>query len=104
MYYIYRSEEKNSSVIHIEGRLDSVDKMIELIPEFDYFHRKEPFAENYIYSVKNDQGIIIDLAKLEFISEDCLKVFQKFKSIYKIKFRNYSLYIEMQLNEYGLLT
>ncbi len=102
-YYFYSSGKKDNSVIHIEGRLDSVENLVRLIPEMDYIYqvsKREAYDDS---DIGNSCVISIDLEKLEFISEECLKMFQKLKSIYNIKFQNYSLFIEMKLSEFELL-
>jgi len=103
--YIYRLEEENKVIIYIEGRIDSVEKMLSLVPELDYTKRKVPFSkrESVINDYSEMEELVLDFERLEFISDECLQFFSKLKSIYNIKFRNSSLYIEMKLKEYKLL-
>gem|GEM_PF-5453583 len=102
--YIYRLEEENKVIIYIEGRIDSVEKMLSLVPELDYTKRKVPFSkrESVINDYSEMEELVLDFERLEFISDECLQLFSKLKSIYNIKFRNSSLYIEMKLKEYKL--
>ena len=100
--YVYRKASEKNHVIHIEGRLDSLyNMMIKLIPELDDIKTSD--IMNNERSIQNTIIINIDLSKLEFISEECLRLFQKLKTIYNIKFQNYSLFIEMKFIEYDLL-
>ena len=98
MPYIYRKETEKKTVIYIKGRLESVITLTQHIPEFDLIMRED-------YSDVSRKEIILDLAEAEFISEDTLRYFHRLKSEYKIpvRFVNYSLYIEMQLEEFNLL-
>lgn len=98
MHYIYREETDKNTVIYIKGRLESVTMLKRYIPEFDLIMREDQSKES-------KKEIILDLAEAEFISEDTLKYFHRLKSEYKIpvRFVNYSLFIEMQLEEFKLL-
>lgn len=107
MSYIYEKNTDGFPVIHIEGKLDDIDKIVKLIPEFYNIHNEDKTPGLNFYKSesvdKKDKQIILDLSKVDLISNECLKLFQKYKSIYNLKFQNYSLYIEMQLEEFGLL-
>ena len=98
MHYIYRKETEKNTVIYIKGRLESVTMLTRYIPEFDLIMREDQ-------SSGSRKEILLDLAEAEFISEDTLKYFHRLKSEYEIpvRFVNYSLYIEMQLEEFKLL-
>ncbi len=98
MHYIYRKDSSGGSIIYIKGRVESVNKLVKQIPEFD---------DSGVETGKpvEKKEIILDLAEVEFISEETLRFFQRLKVNYgiPIKFRNYSLYIEMQLEDFKLL-
>lgn len=97
MFYLYSTDEENIPVLFIEGRLNSVDEIEKLIAQ-------KLTSNSNDREYQKDQLIIIDLSKTEFISEKCFRAFQHIGLKNKIEFRNYSLYIGMQLNEYKLLT
>ena len=98
MHYIYRKDSSGSSIIYIKGRVESVNKLVKQIPEFED-------SGNETGKHMDVKEITLDLAEVEFISEDTLKYFQRLKLNYGIpvKFRNYSLYIEMLLEDFNLL-
>jgi hypothetical protein len=87
MYCIYL-KENGEKCIHIEGKLNSVDRLIELLAEA---------------SQQKENPVVLDLSKTDSISEECMKKLKVIKTVYNIKFRNYSLYLEMQLNLHNLL-
>ncbi len=93
MHYIYRKKSNNNTIIYVKGRLESVNKLIMQIPELD------------INMKEDKKDIVLDLSEAEFISEETLKYFQRLKTRYNIpiRFKNYSLYIEMRLEEFNLL-
>lgn len=90
--YCLKLDNKNPSnlKIYLEGRIDTVLTI-------------EQELNKILYGLRESSEIIIDLDKIEFICDDCLKMFQRFKKIYPLCFQGYSLYIEMQLLEYNLL-
>lgn len=80
----------SNPIIYLEGRIEPASII-------------EQELNQIFYGLRDRSEIIIDLDKIEFICDDCLKMFQRFKKIYPLSFRGYSLYIEMQLLEYKLL-
>jgi anti-anti-sigma regulatory factor len=91
MYRIHKTIKDNQLIIYIEGRLNNIDEIVSIIKED-------------ISNVQTKE-VIVDLAKLEFISDKCLNLLQHLKSTYNLKFKNYSgVYTEMRLNEFQLLS
>ncbi|MDP2362883.1 MAG: hypothetical protein Q8M94_03835 [Ignavibacteria bacterium] len=90
--YCLKVENNNSTkaIIYFEGWLWD-DSIIE----------KDLYA--ILNDLKNKNEICIDVLKVKTISEDMLKILQRFKKVYPLRFENYSLYLEMLLSEYNLL-
>jgi anti-anti-sigma regulatory factor len=87
---IYADKQNNQIIIYVEGNLDNVENIKSVIKS----------------EIKNcsSKEIILDLAKLNFVSDECLKELKNLQFEYNIKFKNYSsFYTEMRLNEYQLL-
>lgn len=90
--YCIKLENKNLSkpIIYLEGRIETVSTI-------------EHELNMILYDLRDSSEICIDIDKIESISDNCLKMFQRFKKIYPLRFQGYSLYVETQLLEYNLL-
>ncbi|MBI3195677.1 MAG: hypothetical protein HYZ34_14605 [Ignavibacteriae bacterium] len=96
MYCIkFETEGKSQPIISMEGRLDAV-RVIE--------KQLADILLGSLHESKNIKEVLIDLEKVEFISEDCLKMFERVQQLYPIKFRGYSLFNETKLREHSLLS
>lgn len=54
-------------------------------------------------SLNEFESLIIDLKGIDYISENCIKVFNELAANLKIEFTGYSLYIEDQLKNNKLI-
>ena len=97
MYCIHLDRQAHGNpVICMEGRLEcSTSLELELNKILGQLWNS---PESYI-----DAGIYIDLGKVESICDECYKGFQRIQRRYPIRFKGYSLFLEMQLNDYHLL-
>ncbi len=94
---IYRTKEEGKPVIHIIGKLDSAPILDEVLSEI---------VNNYKNESENSQEycqMVLDLKETELITESCLEILKNYSKKYPVKFQNFSLYVELLLNECGLL-
>lgn len=94
---IYRTEEDGKPVVHIIGKLESASILDEFLEEI---------LNNYKNQRSNSKEccqIVMDLKETELITELCLGLLKEYSKKCTIKFLNYSLYVELLLNEYRLL-
>ncbi len=101
MYLLHSYKNNDNLIVCIEGRLDSEEEIERLLD--DYFLMNKVTSENQFYTERNITSLTLDLSKTDFISEKCLKLFQKYITSNKIEFKNYPLYIGMRLEEFSLL-
>jgi hypothetical protein len=97
MNRIYRTEEDGKPVVHIIGKLDSATTLDEFLAEI---------ANNYKKESENSERccqIVLDMKETELITEPCLEILKKYSKRCFVKFQNISLYVELLLNENGLL-
>ncbi len=96
MYCIkFETEGKSHPIIFMEGRLDAVRDI------------EKQLADILLSTLKESQTfpeVLIDLEKVEFIGEDCLKMFERVRQSYPIEFQGYSLFNETKLREHSLLS
>jgi predicted house-cleaning noncanonical NTP pyrophosphatase (MazG superfamily) len=97
MNRIYRTEEDENPVVHIIGKLDSATTLDEFLAEIVNYYKKES---------KNPEKccqIVLDMKETELITDTCLEILKKYSKSCSVKFQNISLYVELLLNENGLL-
>ncbi len=97
MYCIHLDGEvQGNPAICIEGRLEDATN-IELELNKILRHLRDSPEFNVAL------GIYIDLGKVESICDECFRAFQRIQNRYPIRFRGYSLFLEMQLIDHQLL-
>jgi hypothetical protein len=94
---IYKTEEEGKPVVHIIGKMDSAEMLDKFLSELvsDYNKKNQNTGEC--------SRIIFDLKETELIVEPCLEILKSYSKKYSVRFQNFSLYVELLLNEYGLL-
>ena len=98
MYCIHLDgKEQGNPAICIEGRLEDATNI-----ELELNKILQQLRDCPDFDVAS--GIFIDLAKVESICDECYKGFRRIRRRYPITFRGYSLFLEMQLNDYHLLS
>lgn len=91
MYFIkVEGESTSDPIIRLEGRVDRAGII-------------ERELSTILEQFRCSPEIYIDLENAESVSEECLKMFQRIRAVYPIKFRGYSLFTEFQLFDYNLL-
>jgi hypothetical protein len=97
MNRIYRTEQKGKPIVHIIGKLDSARILTEFLTDIIKDHMQES---------KNPHSrctLMFDLAETELITDDCLEILFKYNKTCLLEFKNCSLYVDMLLQEKGLL-
>jgi hypothetical protein len=94
---IFRTENESSLILHILGRLDSVEGLETILVNILKELEKKDEHNDLI------GRLIIDLTGTVLITDDCLKVLKKYNKKYLTEYVNYSLYVELLLKEYGLI-
>ncbi len=95
---IYKTEEEGKPVVHVIGKLDSAPVLAEFLAGI---------INNYKNQSDNPQEcfrMTLDLKETELITESCLEILIEYSGKYAVNFRNFSLYVELLLNEYGFLS
>lgn len=91
MHYIHLEKSvHNLLTVHVEGRLDNALIIEEELKEI-------------LQGVGNIKNIHINMQKVESISEECFKMFQRLQDKHSIKFEHYSLFVELQLIDHQLI-
>ncbi|MBE0538348.1 MAG: hypothetical protein IH620_01440 [Ignavibacterium sp.] len=94
---IYKTEEAGKPVIHIIGKLDSAPILSEFLSEI--LNSSKNVNKNSLLGCR----MVLDLKDTELISESCLEILKIYSTKCTVEFRNFSLYVELLLNEYSLL-
>ena len=95
---IYRTVEAGNPIIHIIGKLDSTAILSEFLREIYNNYQKGRKISQHQFQ------ILVDLKETELITEPCLEILKDYSAKCRISFRNYSLYVELLLFEYGFLS
>lgn len=78
-------------------------------PQIKFYGRVEKFAEfkneilQLLEQVKKAEIVMMDLAGVESISDECMLIFSEIAGSYKLQFINYSLFIEHRLRSFNLI-
>lgn len=79
-------------------------------PQIKFYGKLEKFAEikkevlHFFQQVKSAEIVMMDLAGVESINDECLLIFSEIAGSYKLQFINYSLFIEHRLRSFNLIS
>ncbi len=93
---IYKTEEEGKPIVHIIGKLDSAPVLDDFLTEIYNNYKNADYLRQHF-------RMILDLKETELITESCLEILKDYSEKFPVIFRNFSLYVELLLNEYGFL-